>query len=142
MISIFYRELHLAVDVTTLPPGSNKRPPWIKYGWSKNSSGLLQYGSFSVPTSNKNVKRESYILITTKTNCKSGPAWPTCFHLPIEWRNVTFFKQRKTCRPDETWLLEYFGLCPFIWFTQNPPPTVKKLFLNDNVNDMLIACFE
>ena len=35
-----------------------------------------------------------------------------------------------------------FGLRPFIWFSQNTPPTVKKLFLNNNFNDTLIAFFE
>ena len=71
------------------------------------------------PTRNKNVKRESYILITTKTNCKSSPAWLICFRLQKEWRMVAFFKQRETCRPDKTRLSECFELRPFIWFNQS-----------------------
>ena len=32
---------------------------------------------------------------------------------------VTFFKQRETYRLDKARLSEYFGLCPFIGFSQN-----------------------
>ena len=91
----------------------------IKQSWSKNTSDLLKYAGPYAPTRNKNVKQESYILITTKTNCKSGSAWPTCFRWQKEWRNVAFFKQRETYRADETLFSECFGLCPFIWFSQN-----------------------
>ena len=78
-ISIFYREAHLAVDVNTLTSGGNKRPLSIKQSWSENSSGLLEYAGPCAPTRNNNFKQESYLLITTKINCKSGSAWPTCF---------------------------------------------------------------
>ena len=68
-ISIFYRESHLVIDVTTLTPGSNKRPPSITQNCSETFSGLLKHAGPSAPTRNKNVKRKSYIHITTKTNC-------------------------------------------------------------------------
>ena len=139
-ISIFYRESNLTVDVTTWMSGGNKRTPSIKQSWSKNFSGLLKYAGLSAPTRNKIVKPESYLLITIKTNFKSGPAWPTCYYLQKEYRNVTFFKQKKTYRPDETWLSEYFDLYPLIWFSRNTPPTVRKLFLKVSFN-ILIACF-
>ena len=54
-ISIFYRESHLAVDVTTLTSGGSKRQPSIKQSWSKNSSGLLKYAGPSAPTRDKNL---------------------------------------------------------------------------------------
>ena len=70
---------HIAGDVNTLTSGSNKRPPSIKQSWCENSSGLLKYAGPSAPTRNNNIKRESYLLITSKINSKSGPARPTYF---------------------------------------------------------------
>ena len=80
---IIKRQLVFSTGSRTSPlmlaPGCNKRPSSIKQWWSERS--LLNYAGPSAPIRNKNVKRESYILITAKTNCKSGPTWPACFRL-------------------------------------------------------------
>ena len=89
-----------------------KKPPQLNKAEVKTLQVCWSMQVLLSPTRNKNVKRESCILITTKTNRKSGPTWSICFRLQKEWRNVTFFKQRKTYMPDETRLSEYFGLCP------------------------------